>query len=232
MSPPSRRARTTAAAWSSSLIDLNRLSPAVRSGLAAVLVRARDLGFLGPGAVEAQIDHSLALAGAVDPPAAGSGHLIDLGSGGGVPGLVLAGAWPESTWALVDGSTRRASFLRLAVDQLGWSDRIRILCERAEVTGRGPLRGRVALVVARGFGPPAVTAECAAPLLAVGGHLIVTDPPGGADERWPVDGLASLGLGRERSAGRPVAYQVLRQYQSCPDRFPRRVGVPAKRPLF
>ena len=48
-------------------------------------------------------------------------------------------------------------------------------------------------MTARSFGPPAATAECAAPLLAVGGLLVVSEPPDGPD-RWPADALAALGL--------------------------------------
>lgn len=190
------------------------------------------MGFLGPSPVEAQLDHSLVLSHAVDPPPADSGRIVDLGSGGGLPGLVLAAAWPDTRWVLIDGSTRRCAFLRQAVEELGWTDRVEVAAERAEDSGRGPRRAEAPLVTARGFGPPATTAECAAPLLAVGGHLLVTDPPGGADDRWPAEGLALLGLARVRSAAEPAAYQVLCQRRACPPRYPRRVGVPAKRPLF
>ena len=89
------------------------------------------------------------------------------------------------------------------------------------------------MVTARGFGPPAVTAECAAPLLAVRGRLVVSEPPEEDDRRWPTKALAELGL---RPSGRLeqafARFQVLRQEQLCPVTFPRRSGVPAKRPLF
>ena len=102
-----------------------------------------------------------------------------------------------------------------------------------ELARRADLRGRFDLVVARGFGPPAVTAECGAGFLVVGGRLVVSEPPGGRPDRWPAEGLAPLGLEpgrRSRRAG--ASYQVLRQATACPDRYPRRVGIPAKRPLF
>jgi 16S rRNA (guanine527-N7)-methyltransferase len=93
------------------------------------------------------------------------------------------------------------------------------------------MRGTVDGLVARSFGPPATTAECAAPLLAVGGLLVVSDPPDAGD-RWPVEGLALLGLVPVRRAETGPALQVLRQDVPCPDRYPRRIGIPAKRPLF
>ena len=195
-----------------------------------VLADARQAGHLGPGPLDPQIDRSLALCSAVDPPS--SGTIVDLGSGGGLPGLVMAAAWPDTTWVLLDGRDLRAAFLHDAVARLGWAERVTVLGERAERAGRGPLRHRCSLVVARAFGPPATTAECAAPLLVPGGHLIVTEPPGGDDRRWPETGLAALGLVRDRSVVDPVALVVLRQQTVCPDRYPRRVGVPAKQPLF
>ncbi|MBO0692548.1 MAG: class I SAM-dependent methyltransferase [Acidimicrobiaceae bacterium] len=196
--------------------------------LRAVLGRAQELGFLGPGALDPQIDRSLAFTAATAPPESA----LDLGSGGGIPGLVLALAWPASRWVLLDGSLRRCQFLREAVGALRLDARVEVVASRAEEAGRGPLRGSRDLVVARGFGPAAVTAECAAPLLKLGGHLVVAEPPGGAPKRWPAQSLAALGLEVGPALTEPVALQVLKQIALCPDRFPRRVGIPAKRPLF
>jgi 16S rRNA (guanine527-N7)-methyltransferase len=88
-------------------------------------------------------------------------------------------------------------------------------------------------VVARALAPPAVTAECAAPLLAIGGHLVVSDPPGGGgDARWWPAGLAELGLESVPSITASASYAVFVATQPCPQRFPRRPGVPSKRPLW
>jgi 16S rRNA (guanine527-N7)-methyltransferase len=204
------------------------LREADRDALLGLLAQAQALGFLGPGPLEAQIDRSLAFTHAVAPPE----RAVDLGSGGGLPGLVLALAWPDTTWVLIDAHRRRCAFLERALLELELGSRAVVVCERAEVTGRGTRRSTQDLVVARGFGPPAVTAECAAPLLRPGGRLLVAEPPGGAPERWPEAGLAALGLRREGRLVEPVAIQILRQVSPCPGRFPRRVGTPAKRPLF
>jgi 16S rRNA (guanine527-N7)-methyltransferase len=201
--------------------------------LVEVLDEARRLGFLGPGPVEDHLQHSL---GFVSAGTLGAhGVVIDLGSGGGVPGLVLALAWPESSVMLLDANERRTGFLLDAVERLGLaSPRVEVVRDRAEVTGRQHRwRGRADLVVARAFGPPAVVAECAAPLLAQDGRLVVSEPPEGGHQRWPQEGLSILGLAAgapERHEGR--WYRVLAQRAPCPDRFPRRAGVPRKRPLF
>jgi 16S rRNA (guanine527-N7)-methyltransferase len=206
--------------------------------LVPVLEEARGLGFLGPGPVEPHLAHAAGYAAVVEEEAGAGGwslrRAVDLGSGAGVPGLVLALHFVEAEWVLVEVSERRSAFLRRAVAELGLEERVNVVAVRAEVVGRAPAyRGRCDLVVARSFGPPAVVAECAAPLLRVGGRAVVSEPPDGGSARWPATGLAQLGMtaGPAVRAG-GAAYQVLRQELTCPDRFPRRVGMPGKRPLF
>ena len=190
---------------------------------------ARRAGLLGPAPVGHHVEHALAFASAVD----GSlGRALDLGSGGGVPGLVLALEWPGSTWVLLDAQARRVAFLTDAIARLGLQARVHAVHQRAEDAGRDPaLRASFDLVTARSFGPPAVVAECGAPLLRLGGHLVVSDPPASAGARWPADGVARVGLVLERVTSEP-ALAVLRQAEPCPDRYPRRPGIPARRPLF
>jgi 16S rRNA (guanine527-N7)-methyltransferase len=143
-----------------------------------------------------------------------------------LPGLPLAVAWPSTAWLLVDSNGRRARFLAQAVHRLGMGDRVRVRAERAEMLGReAGERARYGAVVARGFAPPAVTAECAAPLLAVGGRLLTAEPP--EKREWPAAPLADLGLAVR---GRHGGVMVLEQRAPCPERFPRRT--PRKRPLF
>ena len=196
--------------------------------LLAVLAESQRRGFLGPGPVQEHLDHSRAFV----PLLAGvTGPVADLGSGGGVPGLVLAVELPHLAWRLVDGMVRRTSFLAEAVDELGLGDRVSVHTARAELLGRDPAwRGHLGAAVARAFGPPAVTAECAAPLLRVGGRLVVSEPPGGDPMRWPPDCLAALGLGPAEVVAGPPAFARLEQRAAAPDSVPRRA--PGKRPLW
>ncbi len=205
-----------------------------------LLEESRQLGYLGPGPTGPHRDHALAFAEVLPEPPA---RALDLGAGGGLPGLVLAAVtWPATTWVFLDAQDRRTAFLEHAVQRLGLADRVEVRTERAEVAGRAAgLRASFDLVVARSFGSPGVTAECAAPFLRVGGHLVVSEPPGSEGSRWPIDGLAEVGLadpevlevaGAHAEAPTSVRLVRLRQAACCGDRYPRRTGIPAKRPLF
>jgi 16S rRNA (guanine527-N7)-methyltransferase len=206
--------------------------------LVEVLEHSRSLGFLGPGSVHVHLDHADGFSAGLERAPM---RFLDLGSGGGVPGLVLAGRWPESQAVLLDARKRRCGFLVDAAQQLGVDDRVTVTWARAEDAGhREELRGRFDLVVARGFGSPAVTAECAAPFLRVGGTLVVSEPPsaaidvgtGGDPTRWVPTGLRRLGQAVGRSWVHGYRYQALDQVERCPPQYARRPGVPTKRPLF
>jgi 16S rRNA (guanine527-N7)-methyltransferase len=184
---------------------------------------------VGPGAVEPHIERALDLFRSLTWRPA---RALDLGSGGGLPGLPLAVAGPDTAWVLLEGGQTRAEFLRGAIARLNLEDRVEVVAERAETAARGPRRGSFDLVVARSFASPAATAECGAPFLCIGGQLIVAEPPGGQPDRWSPEGVSRLGLRIGERIPAPTAYQTLVQVAPCPERFPRRVGVPAKRPLF
>lgn len=200
------------------------------SALQDVLERAHRLGFLGPGPVDPHVDHARAFARAV--PEAPE-QAADLGSGGGVPALVLIDTWPESRWLLVESRERRAAFLSEAVTAMGVHERVEVLHGRAEDVGRDDQRrGRCGLVTARSFGPPPVTAECAAALLVPNGLLVVSEPPEARANRWPRGPLAQLGLVPARTVDGPPRLQVLRLDGDCPPGYPRESGRAKRRPLW
>lgn len=212
--------------------------PPVPAAVLGVLADAQVQGFIGPGPLAPHVVHAHgfadALARARGTVISRDDHVVDLGAGGGLPGLVLAVDWPEATLSLVEGSVRRSVFLEEAVGRCGLGGRVAVVAERAELAGRREeLRGRCSIVVARSFGRPGETAECGSPFLCPGGLLIVSEPPEArAGAAWPPGGLAMLGL--ERLVGDPggARFVVFRQVEACPDRYPRRIGVPRKRPLF
>jgi len=157
--------------------------------------------------------------------------VLDLGSGGGLPGLLVAHFRPDLNVTLLDSSARRCAFLeRWATDLVPGT---RVVHGRAEEVARDPEhRRRYSTVTARLFGPPAVTAECAVGFIEPGGLLLVSEPPGDLTDRWPGPGLAELGFLDEGAVpGQPGRIRRLRLVRPD-DRFPRRVGRPAKQPLF
>lgn len=162
------------------------------------------------------------------------GRVLDLGSGGGVPGLILAVALPNVEFVLLDANGRRCAFLRDAVESLGIADRVRVIEGRAEDLARDKLlRHTFEAVVARSFGPPAVVAECAVGFLREHGRLIVSEPPDRPGTRWPAENLLELNLVPDQVLVLPEGVlQVLNSVGLCSDRYPRRNGIPSKRPLF
>lgn len=197
--------------------------------LQKILERSRALGFLGPSPVSEHIVHSRAMAAALETA---PDSFLDLGSGGGVPGLVLALCWPKARGALLDSVARRCSFLREAARELGIDDRVEVVHDRAERAGHQlELRERFDAVFARSFGHVAVTVECASGFIAVGGALVVSEPPGGG-RSWPAEHLGELGLVLDGPRAGERSVVVFRKVASLDQRFPRRVGIPAKRPLW
>jgi 16S rRNA (guanine527-N7)-methyltransferase len=187
-----------------------------------VLERARSLGFLGKGPVHDHLEHALAYAAAL--PEAPSGRVADLGTGGGIPALPLALAWPQTTWTLVDRGDRRTAFLQDAVRRLDLGDRATVITGGAEQVGQHDQhRGRYQLVTARSFGPPAEVAECAAGLLAPGGTLLVSEPPEPDEARWPAEKLEVLGLGPAQATEvSGIRIAAIAKVTETPAKYPRR----------
>lgn len=178
------------------------LDSASRARLVEVLSQAQERGWVGPRTIDQQIDHSLAFA---DAAASVPGSAVDLGSGGGLPALVLAAAWPQSRWTLVDSSLSRAAFLELHCAHLGWSDRVEVLHGAAEDLGEDEEhRGHADLVTARSFGPPSLVIKTAAPLLRPRGELIVSAAPDATP--WSVDVLAAHDMGPDRLTASPPRF--------------------------
>lgn len=195
---------------------------------------SRSRGFLGPGPIGPQIAHARGFALCWEqirdiPPS----EFLDLGSGGGLPGLVLLDRW-ACRGVLLDSMQKRTRFLE---EVRQWPDapaHIEVITARAEDVAREPtLDGAFDLVTARSFGPPSVVAECAVRFLKIGGLLVVSEPPDDSDViRWSVKGLATLGLEDRGRVRHEAAFRVLIKTRSTDKKYPREVGMPKKRPLF
>ena len=169
------------------------------------LASSQRLGMLGRRPIEEVVDHAQAFVTAL---ADVDGLVVDLGSGGGVPGLVIAAARPDLRVVLVDRRTTRADHLRRLVGRLGWLGRVDVVA--ADVSA---LRGRepADAAVARGFGPPLVTLSAAVPLVRAGGLIVVSEPPDEDSARWPVHEVAALGAVAAATPDRRVACFTVRR---------------------
>lgn len=103
-----------------------------------------------------------------------TGWFVDCGTGAGTLGVFLALELPKSRWCLVDAKERRCEMAQSAVVAAGLEDRVMVKHARVEDLARSEFRGGFNGVVARSFGPPPELAECALPLLSLGGSLVVS----------------------------------------------------------
>jgi 16S rRNA (guanine527-N7)-methyltransferase len=186
------------------------------------LTAARD-----PDAVGAHVRDALTLLPYVRGP------LIDVGSGGGFPAIPLAIASGVSI-TLVESVGKKARFLTEALDVLGLAGEV--VCARAEDAARRPeLRERFASATARAVGSLATVLELTVPFLAVGGRALLQRGRADAGEQAAGDD-AALVLGARRveevdlEGGRRIL--IFEKDVATSGRFPRRGGIPAKKPLF
>ncbi len=166
--------------------------------------------------------------------------LIDIGSGCGFPGLAVAIAMPQCKVTLVEANSRKALILKKISSHLGLSKRIKVLTERAEVTGRNPrYRGMFDLAMARAVGAPPVVAEYLIPLIKPTGEaLLFVGKWYASDERLLKKALIQLEakiklierceLPNDKGTRHSVR---LISKTTCPGKFPRSAGVPRKKPL-
>jgi hypothetical protein len=212
------------------------LSP-MTTDLRSILGEARRQKFLGPQPIDDQLANGRGFVRVVAPLLEGAGLeplVVDLGSGGGVPSSVMITELPAARFILVERGARRAEFLSWMAGALEASDRVEVVCAEAEdAARRDGLEAGAAVVTARSFAGPSVTAECACRFLSIGASLVVSEPPDGVGDRWARPVLDELGLElRERTQQSGSTFQRLELTRSPGERYPRRAGVPRKRPLW
>jgi 16S rRNA (guanine527-N7)-methyltransferase len=154
----------------------------------------------------------------LDLVASFDGPIVDVGSGGGVPGVPLAVSLPEREVTLLEANGRKAAFLC----SLG-APNVRVVHGRAEEQAVD----EYGVAVAKALAPPPVAAEWCLPLVRPGGAVVLWVGPS-AD----LDRVAAVA---EQIAGelvdRPAGFVVLRKLGPTPEGFPRRPGMARKRPL-
>ena len=167
------------------------------------------------------------------------GSLVDVGSGAGLPGLPLKILWPGLQVALVESVGKKAVFLRHIVDTLELIG-VDVYNARAETLAHDPhLRDTFDVAVSRAVAELATLAELTLPFCKVGGLAVAQKKAGIHDEiRSSERATATLGGRLENveevdveEIGEPRWLVVLRKLTPSPQGYPRRPGVPAKRPL-
>ena len=164
--------------------------------------------------------------------------MADVGSGAGIPALVLAIALPDVQISALESQRKKCGFIESAVGELGLAN-VTVHCARIEEYARADGRAAYDVVVSRAVGTLSLVAEYSLPLLRLGGVMVAMKGRVSNQER--IHGLRALDiLGAEAfdevrlqpfaGAENRWAY-VARKSRRTPDRYPRRPGVPAKRPL-
>lgn len=200
-----------------------------------ILKEAQQLNFLGNPPIDDHIRNANGFLQVIQDLSKGmnKGKICDLGSGGGVPALILIQKLDKWSFVLLERKEKRANFLLEAINVLNAASRVEVICDEVENVARiEKYEFSADFVTARAFGPPTVTAECACRLLKRDGHLVVSEPPQETG-RWANKKLSLTGL-------IPVSYlqfqdstfQVLQQIDSPMDNLPRKPGTPRKRPLW
>ena len=158
--------------------------------LLAVLATNRAHGSVGEQSLLDAVAHADQYVAAL-PDAATS--VADLGSGGGLPALVIAFRRPDLQVTMIERRSNRADQLLRSVRALAFGDRVQVLAEDVrDVASRRPHAYDV--VTARSFAAPPITARWASALLRPAGVLIVSEPPVTSPDRWPTSLLGPLEL--------------------------------------
>jgi 16S rRNA (guanine527-N7)-methyltransferase len=152
------------------------------------------------------------------------GPVVDVGSGGGSPGLPLAAARPDLRFDLLESARKKCDFLTRWASEF---ENASVVCARAEEHARGPGRDSYGTALARALAPPPVAAEWCLPLVAPAGRAILFVGPS-VDEAAVGTAAAELAAELEDA---PAGFLLLRKTGPTPERFPRRPGMARKRPL-
>lgn len=190
-----------------------------------------------PADISEAVDRNYLDSLAALPLLAGAKCCVDVGSGAGFPGVPLSAFLPDVRFVLMDSLNKRVEFLKAAIADMGLNAEAVAL--RAEDAGRGELRERFDAAISRAVAPMNVLAELMLPLVRVGGRMLAHKGPSAEAELQEADlPIAALGGRVERIhpvhiPGRDWGHNivVVEKIAPTPDKYPRRAGVPEKRPL-
>ncbi|MEY4360731.1 MAG: putative ribosomal small subunit methyltransferase [Actinomycetota bacterium] len=177
---------------------MNLLEPENRQNLIDALGEAQRIGMLGDEDLGLAIDRALPFAAAI-PPSVHS--FVDLGSGGGLPGLVVAMARPDLVGLLVDRRGKRVDLLVRLIGRLDLGGRTQAVeADVADLPRRFPGQ-QWPVATSRGFGSPEYTAGHARQIVVPGGLLMVSEPPASDGSRWATEPVRAAGFRLEEVVG-------------------------------
>lgn len=113
--------------------------------------------------------------------------LVDLGSGGGLPGLVIAHRRPDLSITLVERRTKRVDLLRYGIRALGLDS---VTVYEGDIAD---FSGQCDVVTARSFGPPLTVLDVSAAIVVTGGLVLISEPPSGLPH-WSAADIGALGF--------------------------------------
>ncbi len=161
-------------------------------------------------------------------------EVIDVGSGGGVPGVPVAIAMPQIKFALLEPTGKKAAFLQRVVAELGVTN-AKVFQDRAERLGkdRTLYRERWDVAIVRAVGPLSVIAELTLPLVKVGGFVLAIKGAKADEEVASAQyAIVELGGAFERTVDTPTGrIVVLTKVRPTPRQYPRHDGEPKRKPL-
>ena len=163
--------------------------------------------------------------------------LIDVGSGSGIPGIPLKIIEPSLQLTLVEAKQRKSEFLLAVLPEIGLSD-VTVITRRAEEAGHDPRhREQYDFAVAKALAPLRTLAELTLPLVRMGGLVLAPKGKGAENEVKEARTALETLKGTVRSieplplSSPPQTVIIIDKELPTPQRFPRRPGIPAKRPL-
>jgi 16S rRNA (guanine527-N7)-methyltransferase len=187
-------------------------------------VRGRD------EAIQRHVDGSLEILPVVR--ALGGGRVVDVGTGGGFPGVPLAIADPTLEVELVEAREKKARAVEACLARAGLPP-MRVHAERAETLARGPLRDSFDIALARALAPLPVLLELTLPLVRAGGHLVAIKGEKAREEiEASTRALHELRAEVVRVESAPSgAHVIVKKLAPTPAKYPRKPGEPKKYPL-
>jgi 16S rRNA (guanine527-N7)-methyltransferase len=193
-----------------------------------------------PGEVDRRlIVESLRLLPMLDQLTMAGDEAIDIGTGGGIPGMPLAIARPDLRWTLVDATAKKVTFLQDVVNALSLPNVLLYHGRMEELAHESHLRGRYRVLTARAVASLPALLELGLPMVGIGGTLLL---PKGLEI---TEELAQAREAARALGGRIVSHEILRdagtgvetrlvvaeKVSKTPDAYPRRSGLPARSPL-